>query len=65
MEKVKNQAPFHTNYGAGFFSPLNRSLMLKSDVTEKVGSTDIRDYSIRRTALKIGTNSFVDTYSPF
>jgi hypothetical protein len=39
--------------------------MLQSEVTEKVGSLDRRDYTIRRPQLKIGSDSFVDTYSPF
>ena len=43
----------------------NHFLKYQPEVTDKVGSTNVRDYSIPRPALKIGTNSFVDTYSPF
>jgi len=32
-ETVKNEVAIKTNYGSSFYSPLNRSLMLQSDVT--------------------------------
>jgi hypothetical protein len=40
-------------------------LAFQPEVTGKVGSTSFRDYSIPRPQLKIGSRSFVDTYSPF
>ena len=39
---------------------------MKQEVTGKVGSVDIRDYSIRRPQLKVGTkqvDNFINTYS--
>ena len=44
---------------------MQHSQLLHGDVTNKVGSLEIRDYTIPRPQLKIGSNSFVDTYSPF
>jgi len=41
------------------------SQLLHGEVAGKVGSVDFRDYTIPRPQLKIGSNSFVDTYSPF
>ena len=35
------------------------------NVTPKIGSVEFRDYSIRKPALKVGSNSYVDTYSVF
>lgn len=34
-------------------------------VTQKVGSVDIRDLSIRKPQMKVGKADFIDTYSPF
>lgn len=39
---------------------------MKSDVTPKVGSVDVRDFTIRRPHLKVGTkqtDNFINTYS--
>ena len=41
-------------------------LPMKQEVTGKVGSVDIRDYSIRKPHLKVGTrqvDNFINTYS--
>lgn len=38
---------------------------LEGNVSPKVGSTETRDYSVRRPKLKIGSDNFVDTYSVF
>ena len=39
----------------------------RAEVTGKVGSVEVRDYSIRKPTLKVGggerQNNFVDTYS--
>lgn len=37
----------------------------KSQISPKVGALDIRDYTIRKPVLKIGSNDYVDTYSVF
>ena len=37
----------------------------KSNITPKVGSVDTRDYCVKMPTLKIGSNSYVDTYSVF
>jgi hypothetical protein len=39
---------------------------MRQEVTAKVGSTEVRDYTVRHPLLKIGTsrpNNFVNTYS--
>ena len=44
---------------------LQHSQLLHGQVSEKVGSLASRDLTIPRPQLKVGTNSFIDTYSPF
>jgi hypothetical protein len=39
-------------------------MMYQPEVTSKVGSLNTRDYSIPRPQLKVGSNSFIDTYTP-
>ena len=39
---------------------------MRQEVTPKVGSVDVRDYSIRKPHLKVGTrqvDNFINTYS--
>jgi hypothetical protein len=41
---------------------------MKNEVAGKIGSVELRDYSIRKPLLKIGqkrNDNFVDTYSIF
>jgi len=64
-ETTKQEVARRTGYESFFRSPLNNSLMLQPEVALKVGTSDKRDYSIPRPLLKIGNNSFVDTYTPF
>jgi hypothetical protein len=40
-------------------------LAYQPEVTGKVGAINYRDYSIPRPQLKVGNQSYVDTYSPF
>lgn len=44
---------------------MQNSQLLHGEVASKVGSVDFRDYTIPRPQLKIGSSSYVDTYSPF
>lgn len=37
----------------------------RSEVAPKIGSVDVRDYSIRKPQMKVGQTVFIDTYSPF
>ncbi len=46
-------------------STLNWMEANQRDVSPKVGSTNFRDYTIRKPLLKVGKNNFVNTYSPF
>lgn len=57
----------NSTYGKGseIRRTLNRLLQYQPEVTSKVGSVDYRDYTIYRPQLKVGTNNFIDTYSPF
>lgn len=44
---------------------LQLSQLLHGEVADKVGATNMRDYTIPRPLLKIGKEITVDTYSPF
>ena len=44
---------------------MQHSQLLHGEVAGKIGSLTHRDYTIPRPLLKIGKDSYVDTYSPF
>ena len=59
--KLVNKSSITEKVGSEERGPLKKM----PSVTRKVGSVEHRDYTIRRPALKIGSHSFVDTYSIF
>jgi len=44
---------------------MQQSQLIHGEVSNKIGSLENRDLSIPRPQLKVGSKSFVDTYSPF
>jgi hypothetical protein len=55
-----------TGFPAGYSGTRFNSLEIgHNQVSPKVGSLETRDYTIRKPLLKIGKQSYVDTYSPF
>lgn len=44
---------------------MQHSQLIHGEVANKVGAVEFRDYTIPRPQLKIGSSSYVDTYSPF
>lgn len=44
---------------------LTHLMMFQPEITAKIGATTNRDFTIRRPQLKVGSNVFIDTYSPF
>lgn len=61
-EMIKQEVAQRTAYGSSFRRTARQSL---NEVSPKVGSLEIRDYTIPRPQLKVGSEAYVDTYSPF
>ena len=64
MQRENPERPPATNLTT-LRKTLQQSQLLHGEVSTKVGSLEQRDYTIRRPTLKVGKDSYVDTYSPF
>ena len=61
----RNSVNVTEKIGGNDYSKTSSIHFPKAQVSPKIGSVEIRDYSIKKPQLKIGKTDFIDTYSPF